>query len=134
MLNLGYMLVLLGVRLYICLIIKSDGDTRNKTIMKIDDLYLMHTLIANEWVDKFCKKQEIEFDYWVADEVGGIGSFINQYFFTLSDIVYDIRTRQPKGLILQWQDEEMEYCLENDGGFTSYYGYTKKVRHRKEKI
>ena len=28
--------------------------------------------ICNEYLDLFCKKHEVYYDYWVADQVGGI--------------------------------------------------------------
>lgn len=66
---------------------------------------------CNDIVKAFCKKQDIEFDFWVADEVGGIAGFASQYFFNVSDLVLDLKTNQPKGFILDWQSESTEYNM-----------------------
>jgi hypothetical protein len=67
---------------------------------------------CNELVSLFVKKQGIEFDYWVSDEVGEIASFCgSQYFYTLSDIMYDLKNDLPKGLILQWTADSCEYNI-----------------------
>ena len=80
---------------------------------------------CNDYIAEFTKKQEIEFDGWVGDEVGGIASFIDQYFFNISDIVWDINSNQPEGLILQWQDD----CLESNPKFISYFSYSRGLRY-----
>ena len=63
---------------------------------------------CNNIVKHFAKKQDIQFDYWIAEEIGGVAAFIGQYFFHISDIVLDMKTNHPKGLILQWHDENIE--------------------------
>jgi hypothetical protein len=83
--------------------------------------------ICNEYVHKFSKKQGISFDYWVGDEVGGIASFCEQYFFNFHDISWDINSRQPKGLMLKWQEDVIEnYDAE---GTISYYSYSNGLRY-----
>jgi hypothetical protein len=71
---------------------------------------------CNSIIKAFCKKQGVEFDGWVSDEVGGIAQFNMQYFFNISDIVLDLKTRQPKGAILSWQDEN----IDDDINYKSY--------------
>lgn len=66
---------------------------------------------CNEIIEEFCKKQEIEFDYWVSDKVGGIASFSETWYFDIYDILYDLTSNQPKGTILRWQDESSEYNM-----------------------
>lgn len=83
---------------------------------------------CNKLVALFSKKHDIEFDYWVCDEVGGIASFITQYFFTMDDIVFDIATEQPKGLILQWQDDTVKFYKSEDNQI-NFKSYTKGLRH-----
>ena len=83
-----------------------------------------HKIIA-EYIDEFCRKQKIEFDGWVGQEVGGVASFVDQYFFNLSDITYDIDHKCKKGLILKWQDD----CVENsEMPSINYHSYHKGLR------
>ena len=91
--------------------------------MKTKELRYCYELVCREYVRKFSKKQEIEFDGWVGDHIGGIAEFINQYFFNMDDIVYDINNELPKNLILEWQD----HCLENSVNF-NYMSYSKGLR------
>ena len=80
--------------------------------MNTEKLHLDYCKICNDFIAAFEEKQDIEFNYWVGDEVGGIASFAWQYFFNLSDIILDIITNQPKGKILDWQDEDLDFCMD----------------------
>lgn len=77
--------------------------------MKNKDLLTQYENICNQIVVKFAAKQKLEFDYWIADEIGGIACFANQYYINFSDIILDLKTRQKKGLILDWQDDYVEF-------------------------
>lgn len=66
--------------------------------------------LANEYILKFEKKHEYEFDFWIADEIR-IASFIQQYFFNFDDIRFDIDNNCPKGMIFEWQDYIIEDSL-----------------------
>ena len=81
-----------------------------KTI-KLQELKKQYNFVCNEYIQKFINKQQIDFDGWISDDVGGIASFCCQYFFNLSDIIFDINTKQPKGLILEWQSDDVDYNL-----------------------
>jgi hypothetical protein len=71
-------------------------------------------------VSKFAIKQEIEFDGWVSDEVGGLAAFCgHQYFFNMYEIVRDLKTNQPSGLILDWHNENLEASPR-----INYFSYT----------
>jgi hypothetical protein len=88
-----------------------------------------YEFVCNEYIRKFSEKQEIEFDGWIGDDIGGIASFIDQYFFNFQDIVWDINSNQPKDLILQWQDECINYSIENPEQSTmNYFSYCKGLR------
>lgn len=67
--------------------------------------------VCNEYVRLFCKKQGLDFDGWVGNEVGGIAAFSSQYFFGINDIVLDIDTDQKKYLILEWQSDVVEHNM-----------------------
>ena len=97
----------------------------------IAKLKAQYEAICNEYVQKFANKQGLEFDKdaWVGGTVGGIVC-LSDYFFDLADIVLDINTRQPKGLILKWQNDSIEAHMENP--FTeniNYYSYSKGLRY-----
>lgn len=91
--------------------------------MKTKHLKTAYELICAEYIRKFTKKQKLSFDGWVGNQIGGIAEFINQYFFNMDDIVYDINNKMPKDLIMEWQD----HCLENDINI-NYYSYSKGLR------
>lgn len=93
--------------------------------MNIEELNKQYEYICNEWIKKFCKKQEIEFDGFVGNEIGGVASFNEEYFFEMSDIILDLNTKQPKGLILEWQNSIVE-----NGAFINYKSYTMGLRHK----
>jgi hypothetical protein len=97
---------------------------------KLGELNKQWDFVCNEWVKKFCNKQSLDFDGWVGDEIGGIASFATQYFFKLSDIILDMNTKQPKGLILDWQNDSVEYNLANENQrHINYKSYTMGLRY-----
>lgn len=98
--------------------------------MKLKELNEKYVAVCNAWIIKFCKKQGLAFDGWVGLEVGGTASFIDQYFFTLSDIILDLKTRQPKGQILSWQDEGIDFnMLREKSEWINYKSYTMGLRY-----
>jgi hypothetical protein len=98
--------------------------------LTIDELQDHYENICNEYIRRFSKKQEIEFDGWVGNEVGDIASFICQYFFNVSDIMLDLSTHQPVGLILDWQSEGVDYNMFNDDKqYINYKSYIMGLRY-----
>jgi hypothetical protein len=81
--------------------------------------------VVNEYIKLFAEKQGIEFFGWVGDIVGGIADFGDVYIFNFQDIVWDINSEQPTGLILQWNYD----CIENEKAI-NYFSYTKGLRHK----
>jgi len=98
--------------------------------MKLEKLKEQYDLVSQEYIKHFCKKQEYEFSYWVSDHIGGIACFIEQYFFSLDDIVTDINFNLPKGLIFEWQDHNLEV---KEGDQINYYSYSKGLRMNTKK-
>lgn len=99
---------------------------------KIKALKANFEAACNDMVQEFCIKQKLEFDGWIAGEVGGVASFINEYYFGLMDIVLDITTKQPKGLILQWQDDGVEWAFNTpsrERQLINYKSYTLGLRY-----
>ncbi len=70
--------------------------------------------LVGEYITEFVKKQDYEFDGWVADDIGGIAVFIEQYFFNFDNIRYDIDNDVEVGLIFKWQDFGIEKYFEED--------------------
>ena len=99
--------------------------------MTIKKLKTEYDIICNTFVEKFAKKHDIEFDYWIAEEIGGIASFSEQYFFNFSDIILDLTTNQPKYSILKWQDDEVEQSMTTDiPRYINYKSYTMGLRQK----
>jgi hypothetical protein len=90
-----------------------------------ENLKIKYDNVCNEYVRRFCEKQEIDFDGWIDDEVGGIASFISQYFFNISDIIFDITTNQPVGLIFDWQSDGVDFNMFKDK--TEYINYNSYI-------
>lgn len=76
--------------------------------MKLIELKKTYQMACNEYVQKFANKQDIQFSGWIGD-IGQVACFIDQYFFSMDDIVLDINKKLPKGLILKWQDDGIEF-------------------------
>ena len=50
--------------------------------------------VCNEYVEEFCKKQDMEFMFWVADVVGNVVC-CSVFYFNLYCIVWDVNSKQP---------------------------------------
>jgi len=92
-------------------------------------LNLRFEKLVNEYLQKFIKKQDIDFDGWVADDVGGIASFCCQYFFSFDDIRYDIDNDCEVGLILNWQQDGVDYHMKGKFDTINYRSYHKGLRY-----
>ena len=66
---------------------------------------------CQDYVDIFLKKHGYNGYYWVGGEVGDKVCIIEQYFFDMQDIIFDVQKNLPIGLIFEWQDK----CVENGG-------------------
>ena len=78
--------------------------------------------ICNELVEIFTKKHNLEFDYWVSNEVGGIASFSQYYLFCFEEIVFDLKNNAPQGLIVQWYNETVKYITESGNNTKINFG------------
>jgi len=78
---------------------------------------------CNEYIKAFEKKQMMSFEFWVADNVGGVAGF-GDLFFDFLDIKYDVDTEQPPYRIIEWS----EHVLENQPKFINYATYCKGLR------
>lgn len=93
--------------------------------LKLNQLRNKYESACCEYAERFAEKQGLEFDYWVSDIVGGVAAF-GDYFFTIDNIVFDINSRQPVGLILQWQGDTL---ANQDKQPVNYYSYAKGLRY-----
>ena len=90
---------------------------------RINKLKNSYETACHAYIDEFCKKQEIDFDFWVADIIGGI-CVLGDFSFNFNDIVYDINSNQPKGAIFGWYEDN----LKRPGKSINYFSYTKGIR------
>ena len=58
-------------------------------------------------VKMFCMKQDAYVDYTIGDDICGIYE-IGDNYFSLDDIYFDLKTDQPKGLIFDWQNANID--------------------------
>lgn len=85
-------------------------NTLNQTIQK--------------YVDLFCIKHGLEFDFWVSDLTGTVASFSSSYFFNFEYIRLDLEKEVNKSLIMEWYDEMLEVA-QNEEYTLNYYTYLK---------
>ena len=71
---------------------------------------------------EFREKHDLSYEFSVGEDSIDVFS-ISNYFFSLSDIYFDLKSNQPKGKIIQWYD----YLLDNEVEI-SYYAYCKGLR------
>ncbi len=76
-------------------------------------------LLVSQYVEAFEKKHDVHLDFWVADDVGGIGMF-GDYYLAFDDIRTDINCRAKKDLIFQWHDENLEAGIKNSINYKSF--------------
>lgn len=97
--------------------------------MKLEKIISEYESICSRIVFEFANKQGIQFDWWVGDDIGTVASFIDQYFFSINEMVYDLKTNQPKGLILMWFDEVVIKEVNNEThNPINYYSYSIGLR------
>jgi hypothetical protein len=91
---------------------------------------------CNRLVQKFAKKQELVFDYWVGEEIGGTASFCEEYFFSLAEIILDLETEQPRGKIVQWLQASVEDYFSKglDSLMINYRSYIMGARYAPDKV
>lgn len=90
------------------------GNKLNKAIESYEN-------VCNELAKDFCRKQDLIFDGWVGNQIGGI-AYCSDFFFNMNDIVLDLKTDQPKGNIIDWYYSNTEEYTIN------YYSHTKGLR------
>lgn len=71
---------------------------------------------------EFCEKHDLSYEFSVGEDSIDIFS-ISHFFFSLSDIYFDLKSNQPQGKIIEWYD----YLLDNEVEI-SYYAYCMGLR------
>ena len=84
------------------------------------DLQKSYNRICSEYIKLFEKKQDLELDFWVSNDIGGVACFGDIYFFTFDDIKLDIDSNQPKGLIISYLEDSMEFREMDQINYKSY--------------
>jgi len=97
--------------------------------ISISKLKEQYENICDQYIQKFVKKQGYEFDGWVGQEVGGVAGFIEQYFFSLDDIMLDINSKAEKGLIFKWQEDSVEQHDKDKFSTMNYKSYIMGLRY-----
>ena len=82
-------------------------------------------------VDMFCKKQELELDHIIGDDITGMYCFY-YYFFSLDDIYLDIKSECPKGQILEWHESVSDASFKGLS-FINYKSWCMGARYKTEK-
>lgn len=110
--------------LHACKTVKNLIDTDKKfkehcdnieRIIKSEKNYNMDTSIKDNYeksvqlyVDKFCSLNNIEFDFWVGSNVGGVAAF-GDYFFNFSDIKYAVDNEICFNWVSDWHEFNVSF-------------------------
>lgn len=83
--------------------------------------------ILKKYIKKFEKKHDCYFEHAVSDDLMGVICFGDVLFFNINDIIYDIDTKQPKGLIIDWLYDSI-----NQDKYINFYSYSKGLRYEQK--
>ncbi len=100
------------------------GGYAKAEMKELETLREAHKASCVAYIRAFEKKQGIDFEFWIGQEVGGSASFGGEWCFTLLEIIHDIDTRQPKGLVLKWHSD----CIEHAPKRIDYRSYCMGAR------
>ena len=68
--------------------------------------------VCNDYAKAFCEKQDVEIEYWVADDPSGICE-IADLFINFNDMRLDIDENIPVGLIFEYYSEQLDFFVES---------------------
>jgi len=91
--------------------------------MEIEELNKVYESTCNRYVQIFCEKQDMSFEGWVGNQIGGVVCCSDMYF-NIDDIVTDVNLKQPKGQIVDWYYDN----IGNPKKSINYFSYTKGLR------
>jgi hypothetical protein len=75
----------------------------------------------------FEKKQGVNLEFWVSDEIGGVGCFGDNYF-GIHEIIEDMDSDSKPGDIFNWQDDNTDEHIHEGGRYINYASYLKGLR------
>lgn len=84
--------------------------------------------IVNDYIKQFQRKHDCEFEFWIGEQVGGIASFGDINCISFLDVVHDLHSNAPIGLIFNWIEDttdehfkaQEQFREENYINFQSY--------------
>jgi len=84
--------------------------------------------IIDRYIKLFEKKHGLELDHWVSNDKSGIAFFGCVFYFNVSDILFDINNKLPKGLIISWLYDGIEF-REKKGEYINLNSYFLGLRY-----
>jgi hypothetical protein len=106
---------------------RHNGNSNRKQ-QTFKSLQKQYEKVCNEIVKMFCKKQDVEFDFWDR-QVGEVANFIGEYYFTMSEIILDLESKQPVGFIFEWHRADIDFNMFRKEPFhLNYASYIKGLR------
>lgn len=93
------------------------------------NLQQQYEQVVADYIEVFCNKQGLNFEYWVGDDIGGIADFGCIYFFNFDDIRLDIDTNQPENQIINWIEETIENANSDAEKMINYRSWCMGLRY-----
>ena len=84
--------------------------------------------LAVEYIKEFEKNHECYFEFAIFDDLTDMLAFGDNYF-SFSDVAYDIDNNVEKGLIFQWQNENIEFDAYGNETTISFRSYVRGFRN-----
>lgn len=84
--------------------------------------------ILKKYIKKFEKKHKLNFEFAVSDDLMDVICFGDVLLFSINDIIYDIDTKQPKDLIIDWLYDSI-----HQDKHINFYNYSKGLRYEQIK-
>lgn len=91
---------------------------------KLNELRDIYEDVCNEYARRFCEKQDMAWEGWVADQVGTVAC-CSDFFFNFEDIKLDLQYSVKKGEIIDWYYGAMDDNV-------NYYAHVKGFRKNKK--
>jgi hypothetical protein len=73
-----------------------------------NQLIAKYEAVCKQIIEAFEKKHDCCFEFWLGDYCS-VASFGECWIFNMPDIMFDLETAQPKGLIFKWANDDLDY-------------------------